>query len=203
MAERRKDVKGRNLKDGEDQMPDGRYRFRYIDKNGQRQAVYSWCLVPTDKTPVGKRNGLSLREKEAEIQKDSQDGIDGRKANKITLNDMFNLYMAGKHELKQSTRTNYNYMYKNYVSESLGLKKIGSIKYSDIKAFYNSLIREKGFKPNSMEIINTILHPTFTLVSFIFLLSPFILHLIQLDKRIIPWYNVPVIYHKIYISDDL
>lgn len=163
MAERRKDVKGRNLRDGEDQMPDGRYRFRYIDKNGQRQAIYSWCLVPTDKVPAGKRDGLSLREKEAEIQKDSQDGIDGRKADKITLNDMFNLYMAGKHELKQSTRTNYNYMYKNYVSESLGLKKIGSIKYSDIKAFYNSLIREKGFKPNSMEIINTILHPTFTL----------------------------------------
>lgn len=163
MAERRKDVKERNLRDGEDQMPDGRYRFRYIDKNGKRQAIYSWCLVPTDKVPAGKRDGLSLREKEAEIQKDSQDGIDGRKADKITLNDMFNLYMAGKHELNQSTRTNYNYMYKNYVSESLGLKKIGSIKYSDIKAFYNSLIREKGFKPNSMEIINTILHPTFTL----------------------------------------
>lgn len=33
----------------------------------------------------------------------------------------------------------------------------------DVKAFYNSLIREKGFKPNSMEIINTILHPVFTL----------------------------------------
>lgn len=163
MAEKRKDSKGRNLKDNENQMPDGRYRYRYTDKQGKRQAVYSWRLVPTDKVPAGKRDGLCLREKEAEIQKDNQDGIDGRKADKITLNDMFDLYMAGKHELKQSTRTNYNYMYKNYVSESLGLKKIGSIKYSDIKAFYNSLIREKSFKPNSMEIINTILHPTFTL----------------------------------------
>lgn len=35
--------------------------------------------------------------------------------------------------------------------------------YSTVKAFYNSLITEKGFKPNSMEIINTILHPVFTL----------------------------------------
>lgn len=163
MAERRKDGKGRNLRDGEDQMPDGRYRFRYIDENGKRQAVYSWCLVVTDKTPAGKRKGLCLREKEEAIQRDSRDGIDGKKAAQITLNDMFDLYMSGKHELKQSTRTNYRYMYKNYVSESLGLKKIGSIKYSDIKAFYNSLIRNKGFKANSMEIINTILHPTFTL----------------------------------------
>lgn len=163
MSERRKDGKGRNLRDGEDQMPDGRYRFRYMDGNGKRQAVYSWCLVPTDKTPNGKRDGLCLREKEEAIQRDRRDGIDGKKAAQITLNDMFNLYMAGKHELKQSTRTNYNYMYKNYVSESLGLKKIGKIKYSDIKTFYNSLIRNNGFKPNSMEIINTILHPTFTL----------------------------------------
>ena len=163
MAERRKDSRGRNLRDGEDQMADGRYRFRYYDRNGKRQAVYSWRLVPTDKPPAGKRAGLCLREKEDDIQKDSRDGIDGRKAEQITLNDMFDLYMAGKHELKQSTRTNYQYMYKNYVSESIGLKKIGKIKYSDIKAFYNSLIREKGFKPNSMEIINTILHPTFTL----------------------------------------
>ena len=49
------------------------------------------------------------------------------------------------------------------MSESIGTKKIDNIKYSDIKAFYNSLIREKSFKPNSMEIINTILHPVFTL----------------------------------------
>ena len=40
---------------------------------------------------------------------------------------------------------------------------MGKIKYSDVKSFYNSLIKEKGFKPNSMEIINTILHPVFTL----------------------------------------
>lgn len=163
MAEKRKDHKSRNLKNGEDQMPDGRYRFRYKDREGKRQAIYSWRLVPTDKLPAGKRDSLSLREKEDAVAKDRKDGIDGKKAAGITLNDMFELYMAGKHELKQSTRTNYNYMYKHYVSESLGLKKIGLIKYSDIKAFYNSLIFDKGFQPNSIEIINTILHPTFTI----------------------------------------
>ena len=53
-------------------------------------------------------------------------------------------------------------MYKKYVSESLGPKKINTIKYTDILRFYNSLIMELGFKPNSMEIIHTILHPIFT-----------------------------------------
>ena len=163
MAERRKDSRGRNLRDGEDQMPDGRYRYRYIDKAGKRQAVYSWRLVPTDKVPAGKRDSLCLREKVEAIERDKRDGIDGRRAAQITLNDMFDLYMAGKHELKQSTRGNYLYMFKKYVSEDIGQKKIATIKYSDIKRFYNSLIREQGFKPNSMEIVHTLLHPTFTL----------------------------------------
>lgn len=163
MSEKRKDAKGRNLRDNESQMPDGRYRYRYTDKNGNRQAVYSWRLVPTDKAPVGKRDSLSLREKVAAIEADHKDGIDGKTAAKITLNDMFELYIAGKYELKQSTRTNYKYMYTKYVSDSLGLKKLTSIKYSTIKAFYNELIQERGFKPNSMEIIHTILHPVFTL----------------------------------------
>lgn len=163
MAEKRKDSKGRNLKDNENQMPDGRYRYRYTDKQGKRQAVYSWRLVPTDKAPAGKRDGLSLREKVAALEEDQKDGIDGRAAKKITLNDMFILYMAGKYELKDSTRGNYNYMYKNYVSDSLGMMKLKSIKYSVINIFYNSLIQDKSFKINSMEIIHTILHPVFTL----------------------------------------
>ena len=162
-SEKRKDKRGRILRDGEDQMPDGRYRYRYNDSRGTRQAVYSWTLVPTDRTPPGKRSGPSLREKEDEISQDRRDGIDGKAAASMTLNGMFDLYMAGKRELKQSTRTNYLYMYRNYVSDGIGLKKISAIRYSDIKAFYNSLIEEKGFKPNSMEIINTILHPVFTL----------------------------------------
>ena len=32
--------------------------------------------MPTDKTPAGKREDISLREKEKEIQKDIDDGID-------------------------------------------------------------------------------------------------------------------------------
>ena len=93
MAERRKDSKGRNLKDGEDQMPDGRYRYRYIDKNGNRQAVYSWRLVPSDKIPAGKRSDLSLREKIKGIEQDNSDGIDGKKATQVSLNDMWKIYL--------------------------------------------------------------------------------------------------------------
>ena len=43
---------------------------------GNPQFVYAWKLVPTDKTPAGKREDISLREKVKEIQKDLDDGID-------------------------------------------------------------------------------------------------------------------------------
>lgn len=149
MATKRKDNKGRVLKEGESYRTDGRYQFRYNLGNGKRHVIYA--------------NSLSeLRDKEEEIQRKLFDNIK-TVANGVTLNELFELYMSGKTELKQSTRTNYNYMYTNYIKEHLGHKKITSIKYSAIKKFYNSLIQEKNFKPNSMEIINTILHPVFTL----------------------------------------
>ena len=38
--EQKKDLKGRNLKQGESQLKDGRYRYRYTDKYGKRNTVY-------------------------------------------------------------------------------------------------------------------------------------------------------------------
>lgn len=161
MAEKRKDNKGRILKENEFQQADGRYFFCYYDISGKRCREYSWKLVGTDKVPSGKRDCLSLREKEQEISKDKFKGIDTTKSKKLTLNDVFDMYIASKNELKQSTRTNYLYMYNKYTRDNIGNRLISSIKYSDIKSYYNSLINERGFKPNSMEIIHTVLHPVF------------------------------------------
>ena len=163
MAEQRKDSRNRILKDGESQLKNGTYRYRYTDATGVRHDVYSNRLLPTDRTPVGKREDLSLREKEERVAADLHDGIKSIAENKATLNELFEKYMAGKRKLKASTRVNYLYMYNTYVANSLGKRRIASIKYSDVKAFYAGLILDKGFKPNSMEILHTILHPTFDL----------------------------------------
>lgn len=161
MSGNKRDSKGRVLRQGERQRSDGRYEFRYNDGCGNTRSVYSWKLIPTDITPKGKRCPKALREMEKEIRRDLDDGIDSYYARKTTLNDYFDSYIEMKYELKQSTRTNYKYMYKKFVSDSLGRRHIGTIRYSDIKKFYIHLIRDLGFKPNSMEIIHTILHPIF------------------------------------------
>lgn len=160
MAERR-DTKNRLLGKGEYQKSDGRYMYRYVDSKGNNRFVYSWTLTQTDRPPKGKHSEKCLRELEKEIAKDLQDEIDSFKAKKMTLNAFYEDYIEQKQELKTSTRTNYKYMYKKYVWDSIGRRKLPEIKYSDIKKFYNHLIREIGFKPNSMETIHTILHPIF------------------------------------------
>lgn len=122
-GQKRTDNKGRILKDGETQRKDGSYRFTYTDADGKRHDVYSRRLVPTDRLPPGCKDDLSLREKERKIIRDLEDGIKAAVENRATLNDLFNLYISNKPELKQSTRANYLYMYKKYVQDDIGKKK--------------------------------------------------------------------------------
>lgn len=159
----RQDNKGRNLWKGEYQKPSGIYEYRYTDALGKTHSVYSRRLTQTDKVSPEKQDEPCLRELERRIERDRQDGINTALAEKLTLNAFFEDYINNKPGLKQSTRTNYKYMYKKYVSDSLGLKKISQIKYSDILKFYNYLITDIGFKPRSMEVLHTILHPIFTI----------------------------------------
>ncbi|MDY3030133.1 MAG: integrase DNA-binding domain-containing protein [Clostridia bacterium] len=161
MASRR-DNKGRILNKGEYQRANGMYEYKYTEIDGTNRSIYSWRLTQIDKAPKGKQSEFCLRELIQQIERDKQDGINSSEAKRMTLNSFFDEYIENKVGLKQSTRTNYKYMYKKYVSENLGLKKISAIRYTDILKFYNSLITDGGFKPNSMEIIHTILHPIFT-----------------------------------------
>ena len=163
MSERRKDSKGRILREGESQRTDGRYMYRYTDIKGNRQTLYSWRLVDTDKAPAGKRSAPALRDLEKQVRRDTEDGIDTAAGTNTTLNDFYEDYIGTKIELKASTRTNYKYMYDKYVKDTLGQHSIASIRYSQIKKFYIHLICDLGFQPNSVEIIQTILHPVFNL----------------------------------------
>ncbi len=55
MSEKRRDKRGRILRNGEIQMENGRYRFKYTDSLGQKKYIYSWRLDHNDRTPAGKK----------------------------------------------------------------------------------------------------------------------------------------------------
>lgn len=107
MSNRRKDSKGRTLRSGETQLPDGRYKFRYTDESGERRTVYSWKLVETDKLREGQRGHESLRKKEKRILKDLNDHIRTKSAEQITVNDMFEKFMDIRMDLRGTTKRCY------------------------------------------------------------------------------------------------
>ena len=159
MSVKRKDTKGRILKDGEIQKADGRYEFRYKDTNGTLRSLYSWKLTESDTIPAGKRACQSLRELEKTALRDVQDGV---KHSKATLNDRWGNYILSRPELRKSTKTLYTYLYDHFVRDEIGNVQIASINYSLIKRFFNRLLNDLDLKMTTVDNINTVLHPVFT-----------------------------------------
>ncbi len=151
MAQTRKDLRGRILRKGEMQRAsDKRYSYSYTDPLGRRKFIYAKDLV-------------TLREREAQLTKDQQDGLDIYVAGKATVNFVFDRYMSLKTNLRATTRSNYLYMYDRFIRESFGNKLIADIKYSDVLQFYNYLMDKQELQINTLESIHTLLHPTFQL----------------------------------------
>ena len=158
MSVKRKDTKGRILRDGEIQKADGRYEFRYKDANGTLKSLYSWKLTESDSIPAGKRNCRSLRELEKTALRNAQDGIISSKA---TLNDRWSNYILSRPELRQSTKTLYTYLYDHFVRNEIGNIQIASINYSTMKRFFNHLLNDLSLKMTTVDNVHTVLHPVF------------------------------------------
>lgn len=92
MSEKRRDHRGRILHNGEIQLSDGRYRFKYVDEMGKERCVYSWRLDHNDATPKGKRRTLSLREMEKKIQADHFEQIATNGGNMTVLKLVENIH---------------------------------------------------------------------------------------------------------------
>lgn len=143
MSEKRRDYKGRILKTGESQRKDGRYLYKYIDAFGKPQSVYSWKLVPTDRVPKGKRDCVSLREKEQEIHRDLQDGIDTI-GKKMTLCQLYAKQNASRSNVKESTKTGRKNLMEILKNDKLGTRSIDTIKPSDAKEWALRM-KENGY----------------------------------------------------------
>lgn len=158
--ENKKDTKGRVLRSGEDQLKNGRYRYRYTDRYGNRQAIYSWKLTPTDKTPQGKVEDISLREKIKNLQKDIEDGI--KSYDKITVTELIERYLDIKVNLAVTTKNNYIHIKnKNIKGTHFGNLEVSSVKTSDVKKFYAYLYEEKNFKVGTLQLYQNLIFPAF------------------------------------------
>lgn len=130
--EKRRDSKGRILRTGESQRKDGRYAYKYINAFGEPKFEYAWKLVPTDKTPAGKREDISLREKEQAIQKDLNDGID-TVGKKMTVCQLYAKKNSHRKNIKRNTEKGRKYLMDILKKDPLGARSIDTVKQSDAK----------------------------------------------------------------------
>lgn len=141
--ERRKDNKGRVLREGEYQRKNLSYEYRWRDKSGKRHSIYAPTLD-------------ELREKEKKVQRNILDGIVAK--TNIKINDLYERWKEIKRGIKKTTYTQYCYLYERYIKDEFGQIKIDDLKRTDIKAIYNYLIDKYSLKKNSISSIHIVLH---------------------------------------------
>ena len=144
MATKRKDSHRIVLKKGEYQRTNGTYAYRWTDEKGKRHEVYA-------------RDLDDLREKEKEIDADSNEGIKVE-ARYVIINEMYDLWVQLKRGIKDNTFENYKYMYNTFVRPSFGKKRIQTLKKSDVKIFYNYLADQRCLQASTIDSIHNVLH---------------------------------------------
>ena len=145
MIEKRRDRKGRVLRNGECQRKDGLYQYDYVDLDGKAKCLYSWKLEPGDVLPQGKRKCKSLREKEREVQRNIDDGI----------------IPYGGQLTVLSTRAGYKTVTNILEKEEFGAQRIDRVKLSDAKEWLIKLQEKDGRSYSSIHTIRGVLRPAF------------------------------------------
>lgn len=146
MSEKRKDNKGRILRTGESQRKDLIYQYRYTDIRGKRQTVYSSDLK-------------ELREKEKEIQKQLDNGIDYA-AGKITVVQLLERYISLKQGVRYNTKVGYNFVLNLIKKEDFGYRQIRDIKVSDAQKWIMKLHSDgKGY--STITSVRGVVKPAF------------------------------------------
>ncbi len=184
MSEKRRDKKGRILRNGECQRKDGMYQFDYVDLNGKPKCVYSWKLEPTDPLPKGKRECLSLREKEKEIKKAIDSGIVPNGGG-YTLLQLVEKYFAQRDDLKTSTRETYQYTLNVIAEEAFAHRQIDKIKTSDAKEWFIKMQDKDGRKFSQLNSIKCIITPAFQMAveDDLLVKNPFKFSLVKIIKN--------------------
>lgn len=146
MSGKRKDNKGRVLKTGESQRKDLIYMYRYTDNNGKRQSVYASTLK-------------ELREKEAEIQKKQNDGIDYVRG-KVSVIELVERYVGLKTGVRTNTKVGYQFVINLLREEEFGNREIKDIRISDAQMWFKKL-QDEGRGYSTITTVRGVVKPAF------------------------------------------
>lgn len=161
MSEKRKDNKGRILRNGEIQERNGRYRFKYIDTFGDPKYVRSWRLDVHDPMPSGKKVEPSLRELEKRIAADMIDQI-VPEGGRLTVSDLVEKYVSLRKGVRPSTEAGYKTVINLLKKDPFGSQRIDKVKVLDAQEWLVKL-QKNGRGYSSIHTIRGVLRPAFQL----------------------------------------
>ena len=161
MSEKRKDKRGRLLRNGETQDKTGEYRFSYYE-NGKKKNFRSWRLNSTDPLPEGKRFGLSLREKEEQYFESKRKNIDIVKGD-ISVRELVGIYVKSRSSgmIKKSTKRSYNTVVNFLAENEFGGRKIKNITTTSAMIWMSELQTKCKKHYGSIKSIKSVLHLSF------------------------------------------
>ena len=161
MSEKRKDNKGRILRNGEIQEANGRYRFKYVDAFGDSKYVRSWRLDVHDPVPAGKKMEPSLRVLEKQIAADMIDQI-VPEGGKLTVSDLVEKYVSLRKGVRPSTEAGYKTVINLLKRDPFGKQRIDKVKVLDAQEWLVKL-QKNGRGYSSIHTIRGVLRPAFQL----------------------------------------
>ena len=155
---KRKDTKGRVLKNGEYQEANGCYVFKYY-VDGKRYVIRSWKLVKSDKVPDGKRDGLCLRDMEKNIQFKLNEYVKFEGAN-LTVSELVEKYDQQKLGIRKNTMVGHTTVRRYLEKDPFGKKKIETVRIIDAKQFMIQL-KEEGKSYSTLCSYRGVIRPAF------------------------------------------
>lgn len=155
----RRDKKRRILRPGESVRINGKYQYKY-QLDGKPHFLYSWKLEPTDNLPAGKKPCLSLREMEAQLDKELM-SLDNFTDGKMTVSELVARYVKTKTGVRESTKAGYVTVQRLLAREKFGSQQIKNVKISDAKLFLIKLQQEDGKSYSAVHSIRGVLRPAF------------------------------------------
>ena len=147
MAEKRKDNKGRVLKEGECQKKNGIYQFKKLDPNTHKYAYV------TDPTLEG------MRKKKAELIRAMESGISYSNG-KITVNELLEMYIEQKDDRTENTKINYASWAEMVKRETFSNRCICDVNEIDARWWFKAM-RKSGKSYNTISAMSKILKPAF------------------------------------------
>ena len=155
----RRDKKRRILRPGESVRINGKYQYKY-QLDGKPHFLYSWKLEPTDNLPAGKKPCLSLREMEAQLDKELM-SLANFTDGKMTVSELVARYVKTKTGVRESTKAGYVTVQRLLAREKFGSQQIKNVKISDAKLFLIKLQQEDGKSYSAVHSIRGVLRPAF------------------------------------------